>query len=146
MSALKLIGQLQTHRVLQFKAFQQKHPYHLPELCCVHHTRYTTSAYKIRDFKADDRLSIHNDHRHTYVMYSNHMQLSKPGPWKPCSPHKNRITSIQQLITEYPYWFEGTGYFPSYYKVHLHGYTLPIIHTSLKCPIAVRPLVKKEIH
>ena len=59
---------------------------------------------------------------------SNIKQLSKPSPWNHCAPHSDRITSIRQLITEYPNQFEGIGHFSGEYKIYLFDDACPIIH------------------
>ncbi len=55
------------------------------------------------------------------------------------------IKSTDDLVAEYPDWFEENGKFSSEYKIYLMEDTEPKIHPPQKCLIAICPLVKAEL-
>ena len=56
------------------------------------------------------------------------------------------IRSTDNLIKEFPDWFQGIGRFPSEYKIRLHHDAHPVIHAPRKCPIALCPKVKEHLN
>ena len=56
------------------------------------------------------------------------------------------IRSTDDLIKEFPDWFQGIGQFPSEYKIQLHHDAHPVIHAPRKCPIALCPKVKEHLN
>ena len=58
--------------------------------------------------------------------------------------HLKPINSKDDLIKAYPNRFEGIGKFPGTYHIYHKEDTIPLVHTSWKCPIAIRLLVDKK--
>ena len=56
------------------------------------------------------------------------------------------IRSTDDLIKEFPDWFQGISQFPSEYKIWLHHDAHPVIHAPKKCPIALCPKVKEHLN
>ena len=55
------------------------------------------------------------------------------------------IRSTDDLIKEFPCWFQGIGRFSSKYKMWLCHDAHPVIHAPRKCPIALHPKVKEHL-
>ena len=56
------------------------------------------------------------------------------------------IRSTDDLIKEFPNWFQGIGRFPSEYKIQLCHDAHPVTHAPRKCPIALHPKVKEHLN
>ena len=56
------------------------------------------------------------------------------------------IRSTDDLIKEFPDWFQGIGQFPSEYKIQLHYDAHPVIHAPRKWPITLCPKVKEHLN